>query len=357
MSNSPLRWLWLLILVGQPMTTEASPTTSPTPDPGAVIKRLAIGSCVDQNRPQHIWPAIAAAEPQLFLLLGDNIYADTLDMAKMQADYETLAAVPEFAAFRQQVPILATWDDHDYGWNDAGVEYAQKEASKALMLDFFDVPAADELRRRPGVYQAKIFGPPGQRVQIILLDGRWFRSAPLKDPSPYRRYRPNLDATNTMLGETQWQWLRAQLEQPAELRLIASGVQVLGYAAGFEGWKNFPLEQERLFTVIREARAAGVVFLSGDAHFTQIKRGDGGVGYPLYEFTSSGLTHGNPVGAARPSPLALQRPYGGINFGVLNLRWQDDPSLTLQARDVDGNIVFEHTIRLADLQPPTEEIK
>ncbi len=355
MINARTPVLWILGLLS--FTSSVGFAAPPHPAPSATIERLAIGSCADQNRPQPIWPAIVATEPELFLLLGDNIYADTQDMAKMRADYEIQGSVPGFAAFRQQVPILATWDDHDYGWNDAGAEYAHKETAKALMLDFFEVPADDELRQRPGVYQAKIFGPPGRRLQIILLDGRWFRSPLVKDPSPYRRYRPNFDADSTMLGEAQWRWLRTQLEQPAELRLIASGVQVLGYAAGFEGWKTMPLEQERLFAVIRDTRAAGVVLLSGDAHFTQIKRGDGGTGYPLYEFTSSGLTHGNPIGAARPSPLALQRPYGGLNFGTVDIRWQDDPAVTLRARDVDGNIVFEHTIRLADLQPPTEEIK
>ncbi|MEM7583600.1 MAG: alkaline phosphatase D family protein [Acidobacteriota bacterium] len=341
------------VIFSYPTPASAAP---PLPAISTPIERIALGSCADQERPQRIWPAIAETEPQVFLFLGDNVYADTYDMAEMRSAYETLAAVPEFAAFRERVPILATWDDHDFGWNDAGAEYPHKASTKTLMLDFFGVPADDASRQRPGVYQAKIFGPPGQRLQIILLDGRWFRSELIEDPSPYRRYEPDLDPASTLLGEAQWRWLRKQLEQPAELRLIASGIQVLGYAAGFESWKNMPLEQERLFDLIRDARAAGVVLLSGDAHFTQIKRGDGGIGYPLYEFTSSGLTHGNPAGAARPSPLSLHRPYGGLNFGLIEVRWQGDPSVKLSARDIRGTVVFEHTIRLAELQPPTEII-
>ena len=341
-----------LLLLG---LLQAFPSAGDEPEPA--LERLALGSCADQERPQTVWKAFAATEPDLVLLLGDNIYADTEDPEVRAAAYAKLGAVPEFAELRRRVPFLFTWDDHDYGASDGGAEYPAKEKSKQQMLDFFEVPADHELRRRPGVYQAKIFGPEGRRVQVILLDGRSFRSPLLADPSPHRRYQPNLDPAATMLGEDQWAWLREQLKQPAEFRLIGSGVQVLSYAGGFEGWKTLPLEQERLFAAIRETRAAGVVFLSGDAHYTQLVRADGGVGYPLYELVSSGLTHGNPAGANRPSPLAVYRPYGGINFGTIDFTWGDRPSLTLRSHDVEGLVVFEHKIYLEDLQPPTESVK
>jgi alkaline phosphatase D len=315
-----------------------------------LLERIALGSCARQTLPQPIWTAIAATRPQLFLFLGDNVYADTVDMVEMRRDYEMLAAVPEFAAFRERVPILAMWDDHDYGANDAGAEYPKKVESKALLLDFFDEPAGSPRRRREGIYLAKVFGPAGRRVQIILLDGRTFRSPLERSPSPRYRYRPSTDPERTMLGEEQWTWLAEQLREPAEFRLVASGVQVLGYADGFESWKNLPLEQERLFRTIREAEASGVVFLSGDAHFTLLKRSDGGVGYPLYELTSSGLTHGNPLGAARPSPLAVHGPYGGRNFATIDFEWKDDPVLVLRARDEAGNPVFEHRIPRSELE-------
>lgn len=318
--------------------------------------RLALGSCADQEKPQAVWRAIDATEPELVVLLGDNIYADTTDARVRAAAYAKLGDVADFAALRRRVPFFVTWDDHDYGANDGGAEFPDKERSKEQMLDFFGVPPNAEVRSRPGVYQSKILGPEGQRVQILLLDGRSFRSPLLRDPSPLRRYQPNFDPAATMLGEAQWAWLREQLKKPAEWRLIGSGVQVLGYAHGFESWKTMPLEQEHLFAAIRETAASGVVFLSGDAHYTQISRADGGVGYPLYELTSSGLTHGNRLGAARFSPLALHRPYGGINFATLDFTWGEQPSLMLRARDVDGEVVFEQRIDLAELQPSEETV-
>lgn len=333
------------------------PVAAAQEDGGRAIERLAFGSCSDQDRPQPIWDAIAASEPQLFLHLGDSVYSDTEDMKRRRADLVQQAAIPEFRRFRQRVPILAIWDDHDYGANDGGADYPQKKQAEKLFLDFFEEPADSPRRRRPGIYDAKIFGPPGRRLQIILLDGRSFRSPLEDDPSPHRRYRPAIDPDTTLLGEAQWAWLEEQLRQTAEIRLIVSGIQVLGYAAGFECWKNLPHEQERLFTMIRKTAAEGVIFLSGDAHFAQLKRGDGGVGYPLYDFTSSGLSHSRPEAAERPAPLAVYPPFGGLNFGTVEVDWQpDDPEITLAVRDRDGRIVFQHQIRLSELRARKEVI-
>ena len=58
-----------------------------------------------------------------------------------------------------------------------------------------------------------------------------------------------------MLGAAQWAWLRAQLLQPAELRLIVSSVQVLAEGHGWEGWDNLPLERTKLLGLIDETAA------------------------------------------------------------------------------------------------------
>lgn len=346
--------LFLAVLAQFAGSIFAQPS-APLPDAEATLHRIAFGSCTDEELPQPIWDAIAGGEPQLFLALGDNVYADTLDPSVMAAAYAEQGAVPEFARFRSRVPILATWDDHDYGTNDGGAGYPMKDAAERLFLDFWDVPEDDPRRLREGVYGAWAFGPPGRRVQVILLDGRTFRSPLEDDPSPYWRWRPSLDPEKTMLGEAQWQWLEEMLREPAELRLVGSGVQVLGYNWGFESWKQLPLELERLFALVRETEAAGVVFLSGDAHFGQIKLSDGGFGYPAWDFTSSGLTHSRPASAERPSALAVHQPYGGLNFGTVEIDWGEaDPVVSLVLRDGDGVRVFRQEIRLSELQPRRE---
>ena len=140
------------------------------------LSRLAFGSCLGQDLPQPIWSRVLAARPDVFVFLGDNVYSDTDDPKRLRAAYAKLAAQPGFQKLRKTTPILATWDDHDYGTNDSGGDFPAREMSKAVFLDFFGAPADSPRRQRSGVYDARTFGPPGKRVQVILLDTRYNRS-------------------------------------------------------------------------------------------------------------------------------------------------------------------------------------
>ena len=183
--------------------------SGPAADPQ--VSRIAFGSCAKQDKPQPIWGAVIETKPQHFVFLGDNIYADTQDMDVMRAKYALLGKQPGYVKLRAMCQVHATWDDHDYGANDAGAEYTKKKESQQVFLDFFDVPKDDPRRSREGVYSSTVFGPPGRRVQLILLDARYFRS-PLKtgfkpgEPGEGSRgkYVPNTDRDATVLGETQW---------------------------------------------------------------------------------------------------------------------------------------------------------
>ena len=96
-----------------------------------------------------------------------------------------------------------------------------------------------------------------------------------------------------MLGEPQWKLLEEQLRTPADLRIIASSIQVVSQEHDSEKWMNLPHERERLYRLIRDTRASGVLFVSGDVHRGEISAMDGGVGYPLYDLTASGLSEGS----------------------------------------------------------------
>lgn len=334
------------------------------------LTRIAFGSCARQDRPQPIWEAIVKAKPDLFLMLGDNIYGDTDDMAVLRAKYRQLGEQPGFKRLRQICPLLATWDDHDYGANDAGAEYPKKRESQQEFLDFFGVAKDDPLRKQEGVYQARVFGPPGQRVQVMLLDTRYFRSPLDKgrtpgEPGEGRRgaYAVSDDHDKTMLGETQWKWLAEQLKTPAEVRIIASSVQLLANEHGWERWGNFPHERRRLLRLIRETNAAGVIVLSGDRHLAEISRlpadDDWGLGYPLYDVTSSSLNapSGNITKAGVRFANEINSYREGLtffdtNFGCVEIDWrQRDPVIRLQVHDEQGEVVLQQRVALSQLQP------
>ncbi|MAV38125.1 MAG: phosphodiesterase [Planctomycetaceae bacterium] len=339
--------------------------------PGAdqLFSRIAFGSCCKQDQPAPIFDAIVDSRPDLFLMIGDNIYGDTEDMDVLWAKYQLLAGQPGFQRLRQACPILATWDDHDYGRNDAGREYARKAASQRLFLDFFGVPKDGPRRSRLGVYSAHVLGPPGRRVQIVLLDTRYFRS-PLKRGSSEAEpgegfsgvYRPVTDPETTMLGGEQWAWLEDQLKRPAELRIIASSIQVLPDEHGWEKWGNFPHERKRLLRVIAKTDAAGVLFISGDRHLAEqmrIEPDASGVDYRLFEVTSSSLNRpsGRRTKAGTRFGNELNRyrvglTYFDINFGMIRVDWAPaDPVVRLQVCDAKGDVVLQQRMRLSQLQP------
>ncbi len=325
-----------------------------------ILERIAFGSCASQNKPQPIWDGIVKVQPQLFLGLGDNIYGDTTDMELLKAKYAMLGAKPGYQSLLKTCPVLATWDDHDYGVNDGGAGYSRKVESQRIMLDFYGVAADSPRRQRAGVYGAWRYGPEGKRTQIILLDLRYFRSRAAKDTRPPGEklrlnlvgwYVPDPDPAATILGPEQWAWLETQLKLPADLRLIGSSTQVIAGEKGMESWDNFPLERKRLYDLIGSTGANGVIFLSGDVHFSEISLTKDGP-YPLYDFTSSGLTNTHAGWAAavnphRVSPRACSEP----NFGLISINWNaPEPSVLMETRTVSGTTALSLKIPLGELK-------
>ncbi len=317
------------------------------------LTRIAFGSCADQARPQPIWDAIFRYRPDLFLMIGDNVYGDMAsgELTDMKAAYAAADALPQFRRLRAEMRHLVIWDDHDFGRNDGGADYPLKRESKELFLDFWRIPAGDPRRMREGLYHAATFGPAGRRVQVILPDTRWFRS-PLK-PTDRRapgkeRYVPDDDPAKTMLGEAQWAWLESELLKPADLRLFASSVQVVADGHGWERWGNFPRERQRLYDLIARAKASGVIFLSGDRHVGGIYAETTGTPYRLYDLTSSGLNQFF-AGAREAGPNRLGELYDQVNFGTIDINWTGR-TVALSVVDVEGRIRRSVTVSLDELR-------
>ncbi len=323
-------------------------------DADGALQRIAFGSCIDQTRPQPIWDTVLATRPELFIFGGDNVYASEQpwSAAKLSKAYAMQDAVPGFARLRSTVPHMAIWDDHDYGVNDGGAEFAEKVASKEAFMRFWRLPADDPRRSREGLYHSQVFGPPGKRVQVIVPDLRWFRSpwkvTDERGKAGKERYVPDADPGKTMLGEAQWRWFEEQLRQPAEVRLIFSSIQVIVEGHGWERWGNLPLERQRLYRLIADTRAQGVVFLSGDRHIGAIYRESTGIPYPLYEMTASGFTH-TWRDASEAGPNRLGELFRELHFGSVEIDWQAQ-ALQLALRDIAGDVTRSQLIRFNELK-------
>lgn len=301
-----------------------------------VISKVAFGSCAKQWLPQPIWNSIAQQDPDIFIFLGDAIYGDWNDTnvfevteQTLDRDYGKLSSIPEFNMFKASTPILATWDNHDYGSHNGGVDFPNKDLTKLLFLDFFGEPEGSERRISPGIYDAKIIGPVGKRIQFILLDTRWFKSPFKLDPlSSEERdsigkvgmYIANIDEGVTLLGDTQWQWLEEQMKAPTEVRLICSGTQVIPNQKGMDEWGNYPRDRDRLLELI-SGSSGKTIILSGNAHFAEFSRIDRR-GIEITEFTSSGLTHINNAYGTASNSFRVGQPFIDLNFGMIEIDWE-----------------------------------
>ena len=274
---------------------QAVPMPSALLDLDKVLNVIAFASCAHQNEDQSLWDKVAAENPDLTLYIGDNVYGDVRSndpaLPELKAAYMRLAQSEPFSRLRATAPMLTTWDDHDYGLNDAGGEYQYKESAEALYEYVWAIE--DARAARPGIYESWTIGDAGQRVQIIMLDTRYFRSAlkPTDDRGARgkERYLPDSDPSKTMLGEAQWAWLAQELRKPADLRLLVSSVQVISDGHGWEAWKMLPAERERLYGLIDETDANGLIVLSGDRHSAALYRKSGVNEYPIFEATSSSI--------------------------------------------------------------------
>jgi alkaline phosphatase D len=317
--------------------------------------KILFGSCLHQNKPQPIWQAMNQEQADLFVLLGDNIYGDTENMVELKAKYAKQWSTSGMQTMLANTETIGIWDDHDFGENDAGAEYPQKEASRQIMLDYFNVPK-DSLRRTraDGIYTSHILTQANTRVQIILPDLRWNRG-PLesvgrlkymfsKAPNDLGPYVPSKDESSTMLGETQWQWLEQQLQQPADIRIFATSLQFLPEFSGWESWANLPHERQRFLALLDKYQIDNLVIVSGDTHWSelsQIKRKNGNV---LWEMTASGLTE--EWKNVSPNKHRVGESYSKANYGVIELLGRQ---LTMSIKDVAGNEVMVKTLSLSNL--------
>lgn len=320
------------------------------------ISRIAFGSCGHQDERQPVLERVAELRPDLFIYLGDNIYSDTYSMDTLKMNYGILAAKPEFQKLKSSTRIMATWDDHDFGWNDSGRHYPFKEESKEIFLDFFGVEDSSVLEH-PGIYYSRIFR--GEKtLQIVMLDMRTFRDKLLpyngnrkSDPgfNYALDYSPYQTSDSTMLGEAQWQWLEKVLSEPADLRIIGSSTQFGITHNGYEAWANFPHEQKRMLDLISRKKAGGIIFISGDVHYAEISKIEQAGAYPIYDITASGIT--SKWDFATPNDNRIDGPVMENHFGLLTIDWAArDPAITMQIRDASGEVRIDRTIRLSDLQ-------
>ncbi|MDQ8205482.1 alkaline phosphatase D family protein [Pelagicoccus sp. SDUM812003] len=339
--------------------------------------RIAAGSCAYINEKgydreggtpyggeYHIFESIFEKDPDLMLWLGDCIYYRENDFESeigMQRRWTHDRQLPELQPLLASAHHFAIWDDHDYGPNDIGRSFTLKGAAKDT-FDLFWANPSSGLPETPGIFTFLNWGD----VNIYLLDNRTYLSSATSHPERFNKPK-------AMLGEKQVDWLinhlvwaQSQMENdgksyPARFNLICVGNQVLNESGNPHGYRNFHDEWQYLIDRIVEEGIDGVVFLSGDVHFSEVNRlvykgggrpgvpgkaGIKGEDYVFYELTSSSLTSGSWAGHENnPARFDIfDDPkvdrVGQRNFMTLDFKGPlKDRRMEVRYFDSDGNLL------------------
>ena len=288
------------------------------------IIRIGFGSCNDQSLSQKFWQNIQSYKPDIFLQIGDNIYGSGDDLYNLAEAYKSLKNNIYYSNFSLNTKVIGIWDDHDYGVNDGGNNYKYKHESKELFLKFFNINKNDARNYRDGLYKEYILNYKDKSIQIILLDTRFFKSdfklTDQRNAKGKERYIADYSKNKTILGYKQWIWLEEKLSQQFDIRIIVSSFQVLPLDHGWEKWGNFPLEQERLYSLVKNTSSYTFI-ISGDRHFGAIYKKQFNKSTSIYELTSSSLNKPLKFEIKEQDNMQLGETISEANFGLISIDW------------------------------------
>ena len=330
-------------------TASVAFSTAPAPSATGLL-RVAFGSCskVSQYKTGPIYSAIATEKPDMALFVGDNSYfivgdgsdnhfstsgpvGDWTSMEGMLHRHLMTRVHPELQAMFRTVPSYAVWDDHDYGPNNADRTFELREEATHAFRQMWANPSYGT-PSTPGVFSAFRHGP----AEIFLMDDRYYKYSPQEhdDVTP---------ETGSIWGEAQLEWLIEGLKNSsAPIKLIANGTQILSKSEGGEGhYREATTELHRLITSIQTYEIGGVVFLTGDRHFSEAMQQRLPNGPLLIDCTSSPLQQDQKVGPLEgrehENRLWAMR---GNNFGLItiDIAKKGQGTITFETRDESNQL-------------------
>ena len=292
-----------------------------------------------------IFESIAKKNPDIMLWGGDNVYlreADWDSKSGIYHRYTHTRSLKEMQPLLASTQNIAIWDDHDFGPDDSDRSFYNKYTTQQAFKDFWaNKSYGMDAEQKEGIFSSYNWSD----AEFFLLDNRFFKS-------PNKR----LTGEKTMLGTAQIQWLIDALTySKANFKIIVIGGQVLNTEAVFENYENYKSEKDFLLSEILANQIKGVVFISGDRHFTELSTLKRPNTYPLYDWTVSPLTsgHGNveritkePNTNRVPGSLFAQHVFGTLSFSGE----KETRQMKLSLFDKDGAELWNKTILKSELE-------
>jgi len=301
---------------------------------------VAFGSCARTGSNGAVFDTIRLLEPDLFINTGDLHYGDVMEnsLDAFSHLYDLTLTQPGQDALFRSVPIAYTWDDHDFGPNDASstspsrqaalISYSEHVPHYEFAPDGSDAPIA----------QAFTIG----RTRFILTDTRSMRDPRAVPDSPDK----------TVLGSEQRDWFLAELASSLADYPVVVWVNSIPWIAESEPdadhWGGYSFERQEIAAVIASAGSEGLVMLAGDAHMLAIDDGsnssymqDGSGSFPVMQaaaFDRRGSTKGGPYSEGTYP--------GGGQFGLMTISDRgDEVLLEMSGLDWTGREIVSLSLR------------
>lgn len=324
-------------------------STAPAPGSTGTV-RVAFGSCskLSQHDEGPIYEAIADERPDFAVFVGDNVYfivgdgsdrhfattgpvGDWNFFESMLVRHLQTRMHPDLQRMLRTVPSYAVWDDHDYGPNNADSTFEMKEEATRAFKQVWANPSYGTAST-PGIFSSFRHGP----VEVFLMDNRTHKYSGLQHDDVTRE-------EGRIWGEGQLQWLLEGLKaSTAPVKLIANGTQFLSTSRTGEGhFQEAMGERTRLLEFLEEEGIGGVVFLTGDRHFSEAMEQAQPAGALVLEFTSSPLQQGREVGTVNRQNDNQIWSMGGNSYGLVTVDIPEEGAGTIrfEARDEQNDVV------------------
>lgn len=333
-------------------------TSSPAGNAGRSFSFL-FGSCLYLNDPgenkKHGDPAIldemSKLETDFMIWGGDNMYLRDEEWnseIRIAGRYLKTRRHPYMQKLLGTRANFAVCDDHDYGPDDCnGSNYNKAEASQAMFRKFWPVKDYASGKDK-GIYHRFSWDD----CDFFMMDDRSFRS----DADIPGIVDETLNKDKKFYGRQQLQWLMDGLKNSdATFKFIVSGGQMINPLAEKECFRYYNYEYNKLLSFILSNRIEGVIFLSGDRHFTELIATQPEGGYTLFDFTCSSLT--SPVRSIEKTK-EIDNPYripGTLcmnnNFSKITVHGKKgDRKISIETKDTKGKPVWDFVIKESDVK-------
>ncbi|MFN2438511.1 MAG: alkaline phosphatase D family protein [Chitinophagaceae bacterium] len=225
------------------------------PGLGGYSFKFTAASC-SENSNHPIFTRIGEKNPHFHITTGDLHYANpnsSTDINVHRIPYENALAQTALKNLLLNVPIVYTWDDHDFCGNDSDASSAGKINARLAYQEYlphFPLPAGTG---NVPIYHSFTMG----RIHFIVSDVRSERSG------------------TSIMGSVQKLWFKNQCIYAKNNNLVIAWINPVSYGGNrADNWGGYATERTELADFFKANSIQNMFIICGDDHMIAIDNGN-----------------------------------------------------------------------------------